>query len=428
MEERLLQFIWEFQYFNQGELATEEGERLQILCPGRPNHHQGPDFLDASIRIGHTLWAGAVEIHVRHSDWMRHNHHLDPNYQNVILHVVWEDDRPDAGQARTAIPILNLRHRTSKVLLHKYRDLMEMAAFIPCERQLGQAWETVRGDWLHILVEERLKRKSRYIWSCLESNRGHWEETAWRLIARNFGMPVNSDAFEAVARSIPYSLLCRLRGEPATLEALLFGQAGLLDNAKTKDMPGGYPDFLRREYDYLRVKFGLASVSLPVFLLRMRPAHFPAIRLSQLAALFCRQGAWCTVIREASRPRELDGLLAVHTSPYWESHYTIARASASRFKGLGSCMKNSLIINSFVPLLFAYGSLFDDPGTKEKALRWLDELPPETNAIVSKWRRIGIGARTAFESQALLELKAGYCGPKRCLKCAAGRSLLRRTL
>jgi hypothetical protein len=431
MEERLLQFIWEYQYFNQRELATEEGESVRIMSPGAFNGNQGPDFLGASIRIGHTTWTGAIEIHVNRSDWKRHKHSGDPHYQPVILHVVWENDRT-AGDS--SIPLLVLKSRVSKVLLGKYREWMKGGTFIPCERQLAKVWPPVRVGFLEKLVEERLKRRAHYIRSCLEKNQGHWEETAWWLMARNFGLPVNGEAFESIARSIPYALLMRLRTEPVSLEALLLGQAGLLNNSKrpegTRKAQGenaetddGYPGLLRKEYAHLRLKYTLSPAPLPLLFLRMRPAHFPVIRLSQLGALFSRQGSWCALIREARWPGELDVLLSVHASPYWEGHYTMGKPSPFRVKALGEGMKRSLITNSFIPLLYAYGCLRGERVMREKALGWLRVMPAEKNAIITKWRNLGITAGSALDTQGLLELKGSYCGPKRCLDCAAGKVL-----
>jgi hypothetical protein len=460
MREELLQFIWRWQYYNQHELLSEAGEALQVLVPGELNIHQGPDFLNAQVRIGDTLLAGSVELHIAASDWDRHAHSADLHYRNVVLHVVWENDlgpgsgdategredamegrggaaegREDAAEGRDnaaegrgsvrpvgakfsrvkEIPMLVLQHRVPKLLLGQYTMWMKSRVFVPCAAQLPQVDASIWTEWKERLLTRRLDRRVGLIRSWLEENRQHWEETTWWLFARNFGLPVNGAAFEAIGRSLPVRLLGRYRGDLFRLEALLMGQAGLLDRdvsggaarSDSEGLPEVHLMALREEYTYLRKKHRLSPITTPPVFLRMRPAHFPTVRLAQLAAVLSRHTAWFAAILEADSSRELEPWL--------------------RVEGLGATMRKSLLINTFVPLSLAYAVLRGKPAFREKALRWLSEARAESNSMLTGWTRLGIVNKNAADSQALLELKKEYCDGKKCLDCAIGKLLLGRT-
>lgn len=412
MREDLLHFIWRFRHFNQQSLFTEAGEAVQILSPGEYHSDQGPDFKNARIRLGDRLCEGAVEIHVVTSDWVRHAHGADPHYANTILHVVWTNDW--AGETPPEnIPVLALQERVPKLLFGRYQRWMSNPGFVPCERQLpevdGLAWP----PWLETLAEERLRRRALSIGQLLDANRQHWEATTWIWMARSMGSPVNGDAFEAIARSLPVELLARNRAQRISLEALLLGQAGLLgDPGSTNDpraagladgpVPAEKIADLQREYRFLRVKYSLTPIQKPISFLRMRPAGFPTIRLVQLAGLVIDGNGWFARIREAGHPGEI-----------WSGR-----------ERLNKTTQHKIVINAFVPLLYAYGWLRREPAYREKAMRWLRETPAEANAILESWRRLGVVARHAGDSQGLLELKKEYCGQRRCLECAIGNRWL----
>lgn len=398
MREDFLQYIWQFRYFNQQRLATESGHALEILSPGRWNRDQGPDFRDARIRIGDRIAEGPVELHIHTSDWSRHAHGGDPHYRDTILHVVWENDWPIQDEPGPGgIPILAPHQRVPKLLLDRYDSWMKSSLFVPCERQLNQVDSAIRAGWLQQLVFERLQQRAGRIHAFLEKNRQDWEETTWVWMARSMGQPVNAGAFEAIAQSLPLRLLTRYRLQRTALEALLLGQAGLLDD------PSEFSVVLGREYRFLKTKHGLTRPSIPLSFFRMRPGHFPSARLVQLAGLIGTR--WFALLRETVSVRDV--------MKHLEGH-----------KGLGPGMRRGLLINAFIPLLFAYGRLRDEPGCRGKALRWLGETGAEKNAVLSRWQWLGMPAENASGSQALLQLKKEYCDARRCLECAIGRALV----
>jgi len=415
MKESLLQYIWQYQYFNTRDLRVTTGEKMQVLSPGQLNVHQGPDFLDARIKIGDTCWVGAVELHVVASDWDRHAHQTDKNYRNVVLHVVWTND---AGERD--MPTLVLESRVPKWLLDRYRQWMGGRGFVACQGQLAEVQEDVWRDWKAQLLKDRLRRKAGAIGALLVSNRRHWEETCWWLMARAFGGTVNGAAFELIARSLPVALLARQRSVEGRVEALLLGQAGLLEG----DLKDDHPRWLQQEFGHLRLKHGLEAIPVPVHFLRMRPAGFPTIRLSQLAGLMAACSSWFSRLVEARDPGELRVLMEVSAGPYWEEHYVPDKPAERRVKRLGRALQDSVFINAFIPLLYAYGNARDEPAHHDKAIRWLRVLGPEKNAVTAGWARLGVSSRHAGDSQALLELRQQYCTPRHCLQCAVGKTLL----
>jgi hypothetical protein len=418
MNEQLLQFIWQFQYYNRTELETTGGESIKVINPGTWNHNQGPDFMDAKICINKILLAGTVEVHVQSSDWGRHHHERDRNYRNVVLHVVWEEDGHKGN-----LPVLELKDRVPKLLLSRYKELMTSTAFIPCEKSICAVNELTWSSWKERLLAERLISKSQWIKTCLKQNNYHWEETCWRLLARNFGIRVNAEAFESMAKTIPLRLIGRLKNELFKLEALLLGQAGLLEG-KFRDE---YPKQLQKEHQYQKKTYQLDMVyETPVFL-RMRPKSFPTLRLAQLAVLLRRSNHLFSIIREENSLKAVKALFSVAASEYWNTHYRFDEAASHSQKKTGAALVDSIVINTIAPLLFFYGVFNEDADYKDRAIHWLQETLAENNSITEGFRELGIFIEHAFDSQALIELKTQYCDHKRCLECAVGNFLLRGT-
>jgi hypothetical protein len=416
MTEKLLQFIWQFQYFNRSELHTVEGEPVEILFPGRLNTHQGPDFSDAKIRVGTTLLAGSVELHLRTSDWQRHKHGQDKSYRNVIVHVVLQHDQ----LFQNPIPVLELQHRIPSLLLENYTALMNALSFIPCASTIKHTRELTWINWKERLVAERLTRKAATVLEGLEQTGGHWEETFWRLLARNFGIKVNADAFEELARSLPVNLLARQRASIHQLEALLLGQANLLP-----EPADDYTRLLLREYNFLKLKYELAPINTPMHFLRMRPGNFPTVRLAQLAMLIHSATHLFSDLLEEQDAEKAKAKLQVTANDYWHYHYRPGQLSPYKLKKLGEDMAENIIINTLVPVLFAYGTYHHLEAYKEKAVHWLQQTAAESNTISKGFKTLSVSSKSAFDTQALLELKHGYCDAKRCLDCAVGNFLLK---
>jgi hypothetical protein len=357
-----------------------------------------------------------VELHTRTSEWNKHDHHHDSNYNNVVLHVVWENDTTSNN-----IPVIELRERVPKILLQRYEELMNSPAFIACEKSIQTVQDITWKSWKERLLAERLLRKAKAVDDYLLQNNYHWEETFWWLLARSFGMKVNADAFEAIARSIPLTILAKQKHQIHQLEALLLGQAGLLDNKFEED----YPKLLRKEYYFQKSKHKLKPSPVPVLFLRMRPGNFPTIRLVQLAKLVHESAHLFSKIKDADSLKDVKQWLDVTANDYWHYHYRFDELSSFKEKKLGIFMVDNIIINTVVPALFAYGSYYGEQKYKDKALQWLGESASENNSITRGFHSIGIENKNAYDSQALIELKNEYCDKKRCLDCSAGNSILR---
>lgn len=417
MTEKLLHFIWQFQYFNPDHLQTTDGEPVTILYPGRLNANQGPDFLEARIKIGSTILAGSVELHLKTSDWQKHQHDEDPNYRNVVLHVVYQND-----VSQTTLPLLELQPRISNLLLERYYSLMQNGSFIACEGSLTSVRELTWISWKERLLAERLTRKSGKLLEYLRQTNGHWEESFWWLLCRNLGGKVNAAAFEAIARSLPVTVLAKHKSSIHQLEALLLGQANLL----FKESGDAYVQLLQREYAFLKKKYGLTPIGVPVYFLRMRPANFPTIRLAQLAMLVHQSSHLFSKVLEAEQLEELSRQLHVTANDYWHYRYRFDEPSEYKPKKLGSDTIDHIIINTFIPALFAYGHYHQKEQHKTKALNWLEQIRAEENVITKRFQKSNIANRSAYDSQALIELKNEYCNAKRCLECSIGNALLKK--
>lgn len=418
MNERLLQYIWQMQLFNKAGLVTVKDESLQIIFPGNYNSNQGPDFLSAKIKIDETILAGSIEVHVKSSHWKNHKHSSDKNYKNVILHVLWEDDHPSLP-----LPALVLNNRVSKLLLNKYEELMQSRGFVPCENSIATINELVWHSWKERLLVERLQRKSQQVLDYLKKSNNHWEEVFWWMLAGNFGIKVNKDCFEAIAQSIPVTLLAKHKNSIQQLEALLLGQAGLLN----KTFEEAYPKLLRREYDFCKAKYQLKEVTVTPLSLRMRPSSFPAIRLAQLAMLVHQSLHLFSKINESESLEQIKKMLEVTANDYWHYHFTIDEPSAYKPKHLGAQMIENILINTVIPVLFAYGHYHNETIYKDKALKWLEQIKAEQNNITKKWAQLTVSNKNAFDSQSLIELKTNYCDKRLCLNCAIGNALLRKS-
>lgn len=417
MTEKLFQYIWLNQYFDTTELRSSQGEELMIIDGGIFNKNQGPDFLSAKIRIGSQTWFGNVEMHLNSSDWFRHSHHLDQNYNNVILHVVWKNDAPELFPN---LPVLELESRIPGILLSRYEDWMNLTHTVPCENHLAMVEAPERERWLATVLRQRLERKSAYVLELYKESNHNWAETFWWLIARNFGVRVNADAFETIARSIPVNLLTRHKDQIIVLESLIFGQAGLLEQKFREH----YPKLLQKEFRHYRKKYTLKKTFVKVKFLRMRPSAFPTVRLAQLAMLIHRSNQLFSRIIDSKNDLQIRDWFELTANDYWHYHYRFGEETPIKVKNLGEDMIDNLLINTVAPVIYAYGTVLQDETFLRRAVAMLQIIPAETNRLAIQWKKLGVNAENAAESQALLELTTAYCDYKRCLECEIGKKIL----
>lgn len=427
LPERFLHYIWQFQLFEHQGLQSADGELIQIIHTGLLNHHAGPDFLDARIQIGKTLWAGHIEIHKKSSDWLQHNHQEDGAYENVVLHVVYEHDQAIHRQDGTVIPTLALKDKIAENYIKKYWLLLQNQQWIPCQSQFKGVLEfPMRFSlWLDRLVVDRLEQKTKPIHQLLAQNNNNWEQAFYQFLARGFGAKVNADAFEQLAKSLPLLILAKHKNNLTQLEALLFGQAGLLE----KELEEEYPLALKKEYTFLQKKYKLHPLQASSWKFgRIRPANFPTIRIAQLAKLIQQSTHLFSKILEAETVKDIHQLFNLKLQNYWLTHYQFDKETQKRNKSLGKNAIDLLLINTIIPFLFVYAKAKADNSYQDKALNWLSQLPAETNSIVSNWENLGLKVTSAQDSQALLQLKNVYCNEKRCLECTVGDLIMKGKL
>lgn len=422
MKEEFLHYIWRLRQFDWKDLKTVAGEKIEVIDTGQLNTNAGPDFLDARIRIGETLWAGNVEIHINASDWTTHGHQRDRAYDNVILHVVFDDNRPIYYKNKEPIPCLELRKRIPLKIFTNYEKLLNNEYWIPCQHQFHLAPVISRNLWLDRLMVERLEQRLDIMSTQLKANQYNWEESFYQFIATAFGLKVNVVPFERLARSLPLLLLTKHKSSLFQIEALLFGQAGLLEGKFEDD----YPNRLKKEYSFLSKKYKLKPIAESSWkFLRMRPANFPSIRIAQFATLIYQSVHLFSKILASANVSEIENMFQIKLSTYWHTHYIFDRISSKRKKNLGKSAIHLLIINTIAPFLFLYGQEKANEKYKEKAFQLLEELKPESNIIIKKWRALGVKPKSAYQTQALLQLKNNYCAQKRCLNCVIGNAVLK---
>ena len=428
MREDFYHYVWQHQYFDKADLRTAEGEEIQVLKPGYRNADAGPDFLNARLRLGEVEWNGAVEIHLRASDWARHNHQIDPKYDQVILHVVGQYDADVARTNGSLIPALALQARVAPELLARYQALMEapVAAPLPCAPLLHLVPEITRTMMVERTLLERVERKADDIMTLHQHLGQDWEATAYHALMAAFGFQKNSEPLARLAKALPLNVLRRHRHDQRQLEALLFGQAGfLVENEETA--ADDYICDLRQEYEFLRHKYQLSETALAVHewnYLRLRPANFPPVRLGQLAGLLHARPALFDALLTAQSVAALSEFFQASAPEYWRTHFRPGRAG--KVPGLGKSSIELLITNVVVPLRVAYARHVGQPELVESTVALLSVLPAEHNQYTDVYETLGFTHRTAADSQSLLALYKNYCTPRRCLHCTIGSRLVQQ--
>ncbi|MBL6447357.1 DUF2851 family protein [Fulvivirga sp. 29W222] len=424
MQEAFLHFIWQYQYFNKAALATVDGSTVNVIYPGMFNTDAGPDFKEAIIKIDNIEWRGNVELHINSADWTYHRHHTDQAYNNVVLHVVWQNNQEVKRADGSALPVVELQGLVDEKVIFDYKKLINHPSEIRCEKQLKQVSNI---SWLSMLdkvLMERLSVKAEVIKNLYQSNGNDWEETAYQLLARNFGFKVNSEPFQALAQSLPYKIIKKHADNQLQVEALIFGQAGLL----VAESDDAYQQALLKEYDFLKHKYSLTSrlSAIEWRLLRLRPANFPMVRLAQFSSVLSQMPSLFQNLLEINSIQELKKQLKVQVSEYWQHHYQFGTYSSKKVPTLGNSSVENIAINTIVPLLVSYGKYVDDQSFVDKAITLLQEIKAEKNKIINHWSAIDIAVSTAFDSQALIQLYNEYCTKRKCLSCNVGASLIRR--
>ncbi|MCL2649977.1 MAG: DUF2851 family protein [Candidatus Azobacteroides sp.] len=420
--ETLLHYVWKYRLYNPETLTTLTGTPVFIIDPGTHNTNAGPDFFNAKIRIGHETWAGNVEIHSCASDWEKHGHHTDKAYNSVILHVVEHPDTEICTENGYVVPQLVLQ--VPEKVKENYEYLLSRNTLIPCLIQIKDIPKLYLTDWINALLVERLERKTNDLYKLLKDYKDNWGEVFYITLSRNFGFGINNDAFERLARNIPLKHILKHKDSMMQVEALFFGQAGLLneENAANQD---DYFLSLKKEYDFLRKKFMLKPLESHIFKnLRIRPNNFPHIKIAQLAALIRTQDILFSQMLEINDISALRNLFISELNDYWQTHYLFGKTSSKKKKIIGLSAQNVILINTVVPILFAYGKIKDQPHICEKAMKLLEQIKPENNYIVNEFVKSGITPCHAGDSQALIQLQKEYCEKKKCIFCRIGHKLL----
>jgi hypothetical protein len=422
MTESFLHYIWQFQYFDKNNLVTSQGEAVDVFHPGIKNRNAGPDFGNARIKIGMLEWRGSVEIHIKASGWISHNHDADAAYEGVVLHVVWEEDKIIRRPDGTVMPTLVLRDRVDAELWKRYRKLITSVEAIPCAGLFMKVNSVVRLSMLDNALLQRLETKANRVFELLERNKNDWDETVYQLLARNFGFKINAEPFQQLALALPYRIILKHAHQPLQVEALLFGMAGFLEKVREDE----YTALLKKEFTLLDRKYNLAGKMLNRTqwrFLRLRPANFPTLRLAQFGAFLAGQPNIFSTLT-SSGFEKLEEVLAIRQSHYWKQHYQFGKKVKS-VPVFGKSSIDNVIINTVVPVLFAYGKQQDDEQYIDRAVNFLQQVPSEKNRVTRLFAELGFKVKSSFDSQALLELYSDYCQKRRCLECAIGANLVK---
>ncbi|MDT0622899.1 DUF2851 family protein [Croceitalea vernalis] len=425
MREDLLHFIWKTQKFTTNKLESSKGEQVQVLLPGNHNHKGGPDFFNSKIVINNQIWVGNVEIHLKSSDWYAHSHELDDKYDNVILHVVWEDDIAVFRKDKTEIPTLVLKSIVPDELLNSYQGLLNNSKrkFINCEKNFSEMDSFLLENWYHNLYFERLEQKTSLVFSLLEQTNNDWEKVLFTMLLKNFGLNLNSDSFYSLAQALDFSIVRKLQNNTLGLESVLFGMSGLLDKPELTDT---YYLELKKEFNYQSIKFELRTkhVQSPE-MFGLRPHNFPTIRLSQIANLYSLNHNLFDDLINSNSVTRMESILKVSASDYWKSHFTFGKESKVSSKTMTKNLIDLLIINTVIPLKFCYAKKHGKE-INDELIGLISTLKPESNFIITGFDKIGEKTFNALESQSKIQLYNCYCTKNECLKCFIGVKLLNR--
>lgn len=420
MKETFLHYIWFHRLKLQVKYPLSKGSTYTVLDKGLPNADAGPDVLQARIKINEIEWVGNVEFHIKSSDWELHNHHRDAMYNNVILHFVANHNQEVFTENKRSLATAIFPDLDELYTI--FQDRFQNNRQIHCEEDFNKVPKIVKTIWFEKMIIERLEKKTTTVFELLAQTQNHWEEVCYRLVARYLGQQLNGDIFERLARNTPLRIISKHRNSLLQLEALLLGQAGYLDEVGTEK----YALDLQREYLFLQQKYQLVSLQRHEWkLLRLRPSNFPTIRIAQLAMMLHKSENLFSKLLATQGVKNLRKIFEYGTSEYWEDHYLIGKVSKRKsVKNIGESLQDILIINTLVPILFAYGKYSGDERWKEEAVELLHQISGEKNRLTKAWEVVGVRVKTAHKSQSLIQLMQHYCNFRNCHKCAIGHQIL----
>ena len=421
MKEDLLHFIWKYKKYPINGLLTTYGEAVHVVSTGTHNHLSGPDFFNAQLELNQQLWAGNVEIHIKSSDWYAHNHQEDSNYDNVILHVVWEDDLSVFRKDGSQIPTLELKEYIPLKILDTYQNLFDIKnyKFINCENEFIKVDEFIRNNWLDRLFIERLEQKTITINKLLEVTNNDWEYVLFLMLLKTFGSKINGEIFMEIGKSIDFSIIRKLFNKPLEMESLLLGQANLLNGTDESDK---YYNDLKREYAFLKHKYNLTPVFKSPEFFRLRPSNFPTIRIAQLSTIYVKNNNLFHLLIEKDESIFFE-ILNAGISHYWEDHFNFGKISKKSKKRISNSFLDLLMINTIIPLKFAF-QRYKGNVDNDALLKIMSDIKKEENSIISKFGKLGVTIKSAKDSQTYLQLYNNYCIKDKCLDCAVGASLM----
>lgn len=421
--EEFLHYVWRFRLFNQFELKTQCGRRIEVIDPGQLNEDAGPDFSLAKIKFDNEVLIGSVEMHVEAKGWYDHHHDKDPAYDSVILHVVWHHYLPVYYREGQEIPALMLKSEVDVRIVQNFGQLRQSIDAIPCAGRIAEVSSFKKMQLLERMAIGRLAHRYEYVLSLLENSGGDWERVTFILLCRAMGMRVNKDVFVRFAEAFPYRLFGKYHENFTKIEALVFGQAGML-HEKPLD---AYHDALAREYGYLSQLHGIGALAPYEWkYMRMRPANFPTIRLAQLSAIYHAFPLFFGFILTTEDPKDfLKRLSAIQTNPYWDTHYRFGVETDHAIRRINENFASHIVINVCALVLFSYGKYMDAPAYMDRALLWLQAVKAEKNAVTRLYGSLGFSIENACDSQATIYLKHRYCDTRRCLDCTVGLELIK---
>lgn len=423
MKEDFLHYVWQYKKFAFTNLKTVSDQELTIIHSGYYTQQAGPDFFNAQIIIDNQKWAGNVEIHLKSSDWYVHHHETDANYDNVILHVVWQHDTDVFRKNNTVIPVLELKQYVTKEVLHQYKQLFTQKTWINCENQLKVVDDFTISNWIERLFFERLEKKANEVEKILQKNTFDWEATFFQLLAKSFGLNTNGEAFLKMAEALPYSVIKKERFEIENSEALFFGSTGLLEG----ENEDAYYNDLKKRWSFLKHKHQLQiNYFEPLQFFKHRPDNFPTIRLAQLAQLIVQNQHFFQLVVRTNSIEDMYHFLDCNVSEYWKSHYVFDKSHTTKNKKLSKKFIDLIILNCILPIKFAYGHASGNINSEE-LIAFASQIASENNTIIEKFNHFGLTSTNSYHSQAILQLKKEYCNTNNCLNCAIGQKLINFT-